>query len=354
MLCIVTIYRNENPGSALQAYALQSVLSSFGNKVFFCKNTSPGHTIRGLILRIASPVARLRFKLAFLRLHQFYSYTKTQQLFISRSPKKLKKASIDCFILGSDTIWDIKEKRLKYLSQNWGFSFAGRKIISYAASAENTSSELLAHNGIVIGSLDHIQQISVRDEHTKNLIQPLTTKPVVIVCDPTLLLSVEDYGIFANKAPLKEKYILIYIYEKLSNTAITELNDFTKRLNLKTVYISMSFNNAKSFVIPKDPWTFITYYKHADYIITDTFHGSVFSIIFQKQFISVQRGKNKVNDLLTRLQLTHRYIEDIKDMISILERPIDWTSPNAILSEWREQSKRFLCNALAESGKKEE
>jgi hypothetical protein len=354
IICIVTIYRNENPGSVLQAYALQKTLSNMQHRVVFYKHIIKSHTVRKMLLRIAKSIALLKLGKTAQIVRQFISYSKAHRLFKEISPDRLPNMNVDCYILGSDTIWNMEVKTLKEKLHFFGLPFIGKKIITYAASAANTTAEQIAQQGLVSGSLDHIQHISVRDEHTKNLIRPLTSKPVVLTCDPTLLLSADDYGTFENADPLKGKYILVYIYDKLSDAAIAELQGFAKRLSLKIIFFSKSLNSIKGKVIPKDPWTFITYYKHADYIITDTFHGSVFSIIFQKQFVSVQRGKNKVNDLLKRFKLSHRIAEDKEELIAVLERSMDWTVPNAALSDMREQSLEFLCSALAESVKIEE
>ena len=124
------------------------------------------------------------------------------------------------------------------------------------------------------------------------------------------------------------------------------LDTFAKRENSKIVSLSESYVKGIDINAKKDPWSFLTYYKNADYVVTDTFHGSIFSVIYRKQFISIQRGKDKVSDLLERLQLSSRLVEDNEELSMALEAPIKWESSEHALKELREKSFRYLRDAL--------
>ncbi|MCL1843562.1 MAG: polysaccharide pyruvyl transferase family protein [Defluviitaleaceae bacterium] len=341
-VCIVTIYRNGNPGSAFQAYALQKVLSE-NNDVFFHKYISPGLKKRKLFLSVSSSLIRLNFSGAARKIYRYHKFIKFIQRFKELSANDLSE--VDCFVLGSDIIWDLEAKR-ENAQIFWGTPFKGKKIISYAACAANTTPEMLAENGITTGSLEHIKSISVRDEHTKNLIAPLVSIPITMVCDPALLLSADDYEEFNTVTPVSERYILIYMFKTLTETAKNELFAFAKKTNRKIISFTTSAAKLGEIKIPQEPWSFISYYKNADFVITDTFHGSIFSIIMQRQFITIQRGKNKVTDLLNSLHLNQRLAEDNAGIISSLEKSIDWTQPNDALANIRAHSLKYLKDAL--------
>ena len=343
-ICIVTYYRNENPGSVLQAYALQLVLKNDGHNIVFYRNTISSHTVRHLLLRIVNSIIRCRIYNAKLFFSKYILFSKAHHLLNEIHKDNLSKSDINCYILGSDVIWSMEHQPLKKRLPFFGYPFVGTKIISYAVSAANTTSERFTQIGLIPGSLNHISSLSVRDQHTKDIVQPLTETPIALVCDPTLLLSTKDYQIFEKTAPSIGSYIVLYLFEGLSDQMINNLQTFARQTNRKIV--SLSLNDYADIMLPCDPWNFITYYKHADYIITDTFHGTLFSIIFERQFLSVQCGKNKVNDLLGRLLLTDRIFHDNDELLLSLEKPIDWSVPNRILDELREQSLQFLSVAL--------
>ena len=343
---MITIYRNENVGSALQAYALQQVLLKKDFFVVFYKNIAKSHTVLQLIKRIVGAIISLRIKLIPLRLYRYYQFSKMHILFPEVSPEKLHELDIDYFVIGSDVVWDLTVTRPQFY---WGIGLPiiNRQIISYAASAANTTAELLTQNGITYGSLSHIQSISVRDQHTKDIIQPLVNIPISLACDPTLLLDADDFSVFLSPTPKTSNHILLYLYDRLSIQVQEEIQEFAKVTSRKIITFSSTWIPWADTIIALEPWNFITYYKNADFIVTDTFHGNVFSIIFKKQFVSIQRGKAKVNDLLDRLRLSHRLLKDEKGLISVLKQPIDWIEPDRELSYFRKQSFEYLYSALA-------
>jgi len=355
-ICIVTKYSGENPGSAMQAWALQQILSKspYNHDVIFCKHISVHHSLRRLVPNLMIGILRLSFTVVSAIIKNNLVFNKMYCYFNEIPAGSLPIDSIDYYVLGSDTIWSLGETKSnsdKYIF--FGYQLKGKKIISYAPSAGNAKTEDLLRNGIIRGSLDHINSISVRDEHTRDLIKPLTDNDVTIACDPTLLLKADDYKHF-EKEPQNEKYILIYLFKGLSESARSELQDLKKRTDRKIVCFVTSVKKISMTrlygmaddAVSKDPWNFITLFKHADYIVTDTFHGSIFSIIFKKQFVSVQRGKNKVNELLKRLRLSSRLVEDSEGLIPTLEKPIDWVEPERVLTELRKKSLEYLENAL--------
>jgi hypothetical protein len=344
-ICVVTIYRNDNVGSALQAYAMQKVLSDNKATVIFLKNVVPANTFYTCLKRAIKAVLKLRFKEFIGTVQKYKKFSKMQSFFIEVSADKLMNQHIDCFVLGSDVIWDLSRKRPEYF---WGIGsgFVERKVISYAASVANTSAELLAQHGFTRGSLDHIKSIAVRDQHTKDVIQPIVNTPVSLVCDPTMLLTATDYEAFKNNSSIESGYVLLYLRKVPSVHMSRELTDMAQQKNLRIISLLDSCRFCADKVVKCDPWSFITYYLNADYIITDTFHGSVFSIIFRKQFVAIQRGMNKVNDLLERLHLSHRLVDDKNNMAFTLEQAIEWIQTEKALSILREQSLSFLFESL--------
>lgn len=351
-ICIVTVYDSINSGSFWQAKSLNMALEKMGHQVYFLKragdksgsSTSKSNQIKkylSLLLRQGITKAALYRK----RLSEYRkSVNEFETVTVDRAI-----TDMDCFVLGSDTIWNLNSPYfLQHRSEYWGEPFLSKKVITYAGSAANTSTDRLKEYPELIECVRKWNSISVRDGRTKEMISSVTDKEVIEVCDPTLLLTSDQYP---DTVRIKEdSFVFLYLFEPLNAPQIEELCNFAKKDKMKIVQgagdkrypgvDSMSING---------PFQFISYMKRAEYVITDTFHGTIFSTVFEKNFVVIDRKKQKITDYLRKVQLSDRIVKPEDSVVSLLSKIIDYSSARLRIKELREVGLHFLSSSMEES-----
>lgn len=347
-ICIVTVYNTINSGSYWQAKALGMTLEKLGNETVYLKRKNDKNSSSSNLnktIKLIKILIKCKFKETIITLKTFREFHKSEKNFsiIPNNEKYFK--DIDCFILGSDTIWNIDSKFfLKNYKIFFGEIFKGKKVISYAASIGNTSIETIKKYKDIPEMLNNLHSILVRDQETSNMVKKLTNRQAEIVCDPTLLLTKKDYEKIEN-IPMENKYIFLYLQKKLTNQQIKELKEFSSKNNLKIVSCGQ-YDRCADENIVNYPEAFLNYMLYADYIITDTFHGTVFSVNLEKNFIVLNQNKKKVNDFLYRVGLENRLINNDEKITSKFIEKIDYKKSNEKLNEFRKNSYDFLKQAL--------
>jgi hypothetical protein len=252
----------------------------------------------------------------------------------------------DLYIAGSDQIWDYK---LTNFDTTYFLDFVdeGKKKYSYAASiGENLPPESLC--GTYSTLLKQFDKILVRENYGADIVEKLTGTRPECVCDPTLLLSAKEWEPFIREPKRKDKYILVY---QLGINK--EIVDFARRLSKKTgyriVYIPFPLVGLLkcSCRIAIGPSEWMGLFKHASYVISDSFHGVVFSLLFNRPFFTMVNGHHtnkRVEQLLKTVDLSHRTIDAVSD--EELTAKIDFTYANEQLAKMREQSLDALKNMI--------
>lgn len=280
---IVTVFYTENCGSVLQATALQKILVEHGCDVYFIstKNRYSAHSLKKVIKNCGkSFLMRKNFLKTFYKYLSFKKYFRSNFTIIS--PKNTE--FLDLIIIGSDTVWDITSKYfLESQELFWGLKWKTIPMITYAATIANSPYTLLDNKKYPLEACSNYQKISVRDKYTKEYIETRTKKIIPIVCDPTLLCEVQYYREKCRKVPF-EKYLLLYLFNEPDKSFALQIQSFSKRMGYKIVAIGRSISFAEIY-IEASIENFLSYFNAASYIITNTFHGTVFSIIFNKNFI---------------------------------------------------------------------
>lgn len=255
--------------------------------------------------------------------------------------------------MGSDTIWNLDSK---YFQDNYKKYFGGifeEKIVaSYAASIANTSFEKISKYEDIPEMLENLKGISVRDQKSLDVISQLTNKKIDIVCDPTVLLCKDDYKKLIKDEPIEKDYIFLYLFDRLNEKQIKRLKEFAQKRNLKII----SGNNKLAYCdkeVINLPYNFLKYMYNATYIITDTFHGTVFSSNLEKQFVVINREKQKVNNFLKQIGLERRIIDNSDERIEMLLEEIDYNECKEKLENIRNSSIRYLKEVLEFTQKKE-
>ena len=348
---ILTFHDTFNYGASLQCYALQKKLNELGAKTevvdykcpWFNKRYSPFYiqekTIKKLLYMLAALPMNIilknkknEFQKKFLPLSKEYT------------PKTISSANdeYDGFITGSDQVWnwDLTKFDKTYFLD---FVREDKKKVSYAASIGLKEIEE-GKKEFYKTQLSSYDLISVREESAANIVQDLTGNTPELVCDPVFLLKKEDWAKVA--APVEEKgYILLYSINRTKAYAYAQ--SLAKEQNKKIVYLAAPLKQQGVFIAKREegPAEFVSWFRNADLVVTDSFHGTAFSLLFNKQFVSLIDSKNTRNsrivDLLDKLDLSDRILENFEDTKKVLET-IDYTVVGQKMDDYVNVSLQYL------------
>jgi len=267
----------------------------------------------------------------------------------------LQKSTYDMFIVGSDIVWGQWEgevSRIRFLDFKNKKDF---KKISYAASfgkdwipEENQSK--------VKELLSDFDLISVRESSSVGMLQEIGITNAVHVLDPTLLLTRTEWSEIEKKPNINEnKYIFTYILSEVKEyrEAITE---FAEKNNIKIITIpyvlgksndvDKNFGDIQLVDCSISEWIWLIH--HAEYVITDSFHGTIFSTIFNKKFLVLKRQMGDINnrmlDYLSTINETDKFV-DLRE-VEVSSLVWNYHSINSILDKKRKISEEFLDKVL--------
>lgn len=344
---IITFHWAANYGAVLQAYALQKCLEQFKVSVedinYLPKRNMMTLTFFDLYLRRFENIKKAKvvkkFRNKYLRLSSEHYFTNAD-LFKCQN-------KYDYVITGSDQIWNesfmmTAEKKVT-LSYYLNFISDNNKRISYAASfGTNTITANIENFGIP--ELKKFKAVSVREENAVSMLNRYGIN-AFFVCDPTLLIPPENYDyIIKNRTDDRTVNIFNYLLRRGR-----ESSDLTEKYIIQDIFKDMSHLDKKILRVEDWLWKI----KSCDLVLTDSFHCTVFAILFHKPFISIN-DKNcsmnaRIQTLCKRLGLEHRILEyydenKIKEIIK--NDNINWKEVDKKIKEWSRESIKFLLNAL--------
>lgn len=341
---ILTVWDAPNYGSFLQAMGTKKFLESRGfNVKFVVYRKNKFEQIKFLFEK----KKQLLFHPIF-SVKRFWSFYKTHQKLEKINIKEIKANNYDYLIIGSDELWNLKND--KYFSNEYfyGKGFDSKKVIVYSISSGTSTYEDFKDKNNLKEYIKELKNISVRDEETFNIVSTIKgTKDIEITCDPTFLIDPNELKINYNKK-LPEKYIVIYSYrinESLRNNIIR----FAKENGLKIVSVC-NYNSWCDYNLNCTPLQFSDIINKATYSVITTFHGSIFSILNHKKFISVTT-KQKTIDLLTKLNLLDRQADencDYEVFKSKLESEIKFEDIEKKINEMKIKSVKWLDSHIKE------
>lgn len=263
------------------------------------------------------------------------------------SKHRIYRTKVDVLVIGSDEVFNCLQTNpdVGYSKELFGKDNNAGKVISYAASFGHTTIKGLGKYGIdseISQMLTSFSRISVRDNNSYEIVKNLTGKPPVINVDPVMI---SDFDKLIPPQLSLDNYILIYAYgDRISSEVeINAIKRFAEKYNKKTVSIG-THQKWTDLKLEADPFELLAYVKGADYIITDTFHGTIYSIKYNIPFITIIResNKQKLSDLLQRFSVDDRELKDINELENILLNPINFDKVNDIIGLETEKSKKYL------------
>lgn len=362
---ILTYQRAENYGALLQAYALMTYLKSLGHDVSFVDYWPTYHSEYFKIFSWSNFVSRpikskLLILIRFLLMgSKLYRRKKVMQKFmhghlkISKKPvytnRNGKTERFDVVVYGSDQIW--RKQNLGGVGfDEWYYGSdhvcADKKVV-YAGSMGKleASPEDMT---FVKAQMQNFCSIAVREKDLHDYLQKLDVSSEIVI-DPVFLLTKEQWHQLAVAPKSTSNYILFY---NLLNTP--ESSSFAKALSKETGLPILEITKKTAFMQKGSKLIdnasieeFLGLIEHADYVVSNSFHGVAFSLVFEKQFYAVgMEGKaNRVVSLLESVGIADRYIHSHQNKISALEIDYDKTTP--ILKSLIEKSMFFLSCALS-------
>ncbi|NLI20047.1 MAG: polysaccharide pyruvyl transferase family protein [Clostridiales bacterium] len=352
-ILIVTVYNSANCGSFLQAYSLYRVLETLGGQPVFLERALR-HTAAALPNRLRELLAKclkLRFASACLLWRRYRRYRLAQRVFPTVRETDPAFAGIDCVVLGSDTVWNFASPYFhRKVDTYLGTRFAGRRRVSYAASAANTPYAVFREDPAIGEGLRALDAVSVRDAYTQTIVEELTGRPAPVVCDPTLLT--DRAALDALAPPIPERgYILLYLFGRVPPELRRRLTELRRDTGRRLI----SFGESRLWCdrsVPYDPHTFIAYMRNADFVATNTYHGTLFAILYERNFADYGGRKRKIADLLEACALTGTLASPGDPLADAFRRPPDFAAARSAIAQTRARSLAYLKAALGASAAK--
>lgn len=370
---IITLPLHENYGGIMQAYALQKVLEDMGhNTLIIDKNriielplfTKYRHylikIVKNIILAKHNTIKWDKEYNKKIEIRRKYTYPFIKK-YIKRIELKetystLKREDFDTLIVGSDQVWrpmffylEPLENAFLSFAQDWDI-----KRISYAASFGTDEWEYTPEQTEKCGVLlQRFDAVSVRESSAVSLCKEHFGVDAYHVLDPTMLLDADDYiSLFQTaETPVSEGELMCYILDNSEQKSalirrVVDTSNLTP-FTVESDHGEFDKSSVDEVQPPVEKW--LRGFYDAKYVITDSFHACVFSILFMKPFIvygNKYRGMARFQSLLTMFGLQDRLVTTPDEALAIINNPIDWTAVHTRLSEWREKSRDFLYGAL--------
>lgn len=365
-ICGITVINTPNYGTVLQAFALQEAVKKLGHEyailnyyneaqekkfTFFGKTEYMGYKY-WIAKKILYPFRKYQMCriLKFANEHMNYS-----RKIKSWSELMDVKNEYECFITGSDQVWNNQE--ISHFDDAYYLSFAeGENTLSYAASFGKTYSMLTEKDrDFYKKNLPQIRSIGVREESGKEIVEKLANKRAEYVCDPVFLLEAKEWDKYAHARKGGKDYLLVYLVGDginfdVNKAIMKKAKSVAENRNLETKVVSIGLSAPLygALGVPSvEEWLGLV--RDASLVMTNAFHGVAFCIIFGKDFCCFVRGdeNNRMNTRIFGLLKTL----GLEDRIMSLDEKmnmdsIDYAKPTKLLKQFKLHSVEFLKNSI--------
>lgn len=357
--------RIANYGSFLQAHALRQTLCRLGAAVEFV-DYHAGRPLDGVERRPAGGLATawnkagrilagggpLAGRLGCLSHKATFCRRYLPLLGVGRQPNYTPE--LDCLVIGSDEVFHCTQAnpRVGFSPELFGAGQHAGRLISFAASFGSTTLSALERwnkSREVAGYLARFEAISVRDEHSAQMVQALTGRRPQRHLDPALLWGIPG-SVAGGLPPCDRPYLLVYAYSgRITPEEAHWIRSYADQRGWQVVALGGMQRCADRFV-DCNPFAVRDWFSGAEQVITDTFHGCVFSILTHRPFAAIARpafgqyggNREKMTDLLQTLCLTDRLVETISQVSRINGQPIDYDRVDRQLAKARADAQAYL------------
>ena len=367
---IISMQRVCNKGSFLQAYGLKKLIESLGHEVVFVD-----YKIGRPIMKVFTERKTffvLKFRNAFINLFLDYEFL---QIFLPKEYKTIVQerneykhliakylgvtdkrnysAPVDILIIGSDEVFNCTQINpdVGFSPELFGANNKAKKLLSYAASFGNTTYSKLSD----LNKIEELKKyflsfnsLSVRDCNSSEIVERLIGKKPELNLDPVLMY---DYMSTIEDEQIRQNYIVVYAYRsRITIEEAGEIKNFAKSVGKRLISVSGQMDFCDEH-LSLNPFECLNLYRHADYVITDTFHGTIFSIINKKPFVTLIReskgnfygNQEKLQDLLERLELQNRTFSITRDnLYERMMQEVDYEKTFEIIRNERKHTMKYL------------
>lgn len=348
---VITLHCSDNPGSSLQTFALCRHLSQCGMQVqaidyrpWYISNN--GHPIKRAVKTLLSLKSR---SLQRRRIFGFMKkYIPTTEKYLSAAALRRHPPQADIYITGSDQLWNTAHRCGSDGAYYLDFA-ADAPRLAYAISlgtappTEQTLAQIKRHCG-------SFSAISVREGSSCAPVEGVFGREIPLVCDPTMLISAEEFR-GMSIAPEKEKYAVVYLCRPcaLLDCAAEYIRE---KYGCKIIQLGgmKPLTHCDEYDNSIGPEEWLGYIENAEMIITGSFHATVFSLLFHKNFINILPSGNtgRIEQLAGYFGFEERIIRS-ENQLDITDAPFDFTRTDGKISELAAQSKEFLRRFIEEN-----
>ena len=356
---IITHYDVHNHGALLQLTALIRVLKQYdieAKALRFDKNYDfMGHKLKAKY-DVSIKSAGLYVK--YLKERGLgwisYNYRKRNTLNKYKADSGIigdyysESAALDGVVVGSDEVFALHTGPTPVF---FGHCLPTDNVFAYAASFGPTTIADVRNlhcEPLITSGLNSMNKISVRDVNSADVVEVLIGKRPRIVVDPVILYGYKE-EIEAMSTPKEKDYLLVYAYDNRMNTPeeVAAIKNYAKSRGLKTLSAGF-YHEWCDMNVDTDPITLLSYFKNATEVVTDTFHGSVMSLITGAKFAVKTRESNvfKLTNLLKEYGLDNRIFSNWENIRETMEPDIDYVKVNEEVKRRRAESLDFLTSCL--------
>lgn len=355
---ILTYYGVHNHGAVLQANGLKNVLESLG------------HTVRFLTFErnydYIPATKTKKYEIGFGSIPFYFNYMRQKGmkniLFNIHKRNELnqfrkknfdlsttaKDFNGDVVVVGSDEVFSLE---IGYNPCMYGHGLKAKQIISYAGSFGPTTMAEIKEKGkyeSIKKGLKSFSHLSTRDQNSQYIVSELCNRPIPLVCDPVILYGYKDEQ--KQFVPPAKEYVLVYAYDNRMNDKkeVEKIIQYARKHRLK-IYSVGFFHSWCDYNIPASPIELLGWIRHANLVVTDTFHGSVMAIICNTPLaVKLRNNSNKLKYLLHEYGLESRIMADFDELETIALQPLHFQECNELLTKKRAESLQFLLQAIGE------
>lgn len=361
---IITLHRAQNYGSVLQAFALQKQIEKLGHQAYILDYYPERYTNKGLLKRLKNKSSRFNNPLVLLiaklliypsylkkgiQFNKFMHYLNLEKPSFATNEEGMGRfTDADAYCAGSDQIWNSHWNEGVEKALFLDFVPKGKLCFSYAASIglSNIPANEIDDTKLL---LDKFEFLSLREDKCVELAKELGRTDAVQCLDPTLLMSKEEWSLYADDSYKGKEYVLTYNLHhdpEIDKCA----KAIASKYHLQIRNISYNWHDiVRHGHLDWCPTVegFLGLIKNAKYVVADSFHATAFSIIFEKPFVVItpEVASSRLSSLLKMLGLDDHNINKFTSL-KVIEQPIDYIRVKSIIATKQRESISFLNKAF--------
>lgn len=363
-IAIITLHRIYNYGSALQTWATQQIFEGLGHEAAVVNYITPQRTLlrtflkepagryNGLLRKTAYRVAKVgSIALKELTFGRFVrSHLNLTKKYIHAADLEKDPPEADLYVTGSDQVWNSTYNEGVDRGFFLDFIPEDRPRIAFVSSF---GKERLDANEVEKTKhyLSRYRAISVREDSARRIVEDLGRTDAVHLIDPTLQIRKEMWLSIASRRLVQGPYVLLFLLYNEDDHATGYARRIAEERGLKVVKLSWELKKPQGvdvLMTHRSPEDFLSLFAHADFVVTNSFHGLAFSINLEKQFLVVPRREfnSRIESLLRLTGLQSRMAG--REGVDIPQGEIDYVPVRRILEAEREKAKGFLLTHIGQ------